>query len=313
MTYSIPPGFEGNHFSRVYSVDLIADILNEEKWEIDEISDRVFRRILSRKISRPIDRDFEKELFIQYREGNIEARNAIVYANLRLVNTIARHFKPHKLTCNDIVSEGLIGLLKAMDSYDIDSYFRFSTYAYKIIHYHIYNFLSSYDCSIVIPGSIYSLRSKYIKYCESYVQWYESQPSDDEIAETLDIPFYKLNGIRLSLTKPISLDHLFDYLGYEFVLDDLIDDIIDSEPETFDTSFNSESLLSDINTALSKLSVREADIIRKSFGIGCHPYTLDEIGLNYNITRERARQIREKAIRRLRGRNACPLKKYLND
>lgn len=111
ITYTIPPGFEGNHFSRVCATDLIADILNEVTWEVDEISDKIFRRILARKISRPIDRDSEKELFRQFREGDFEARNAIVYANLRLVNSIARHFRPHKLTCNDIISEGFLRII----------------------------------------------------------------------------------------------------------------------------------------------------------------------------------------------------------
>ena len=88
---------------------------------------------------------------------------------------------------------------------------------------------------------------------------------------------------------------------------------MDCEPDTFDTSLNYESLLSDIEEALANLSEREADILQKSFGIGCHPYSLDEIGCKYDITRERTRQLREKAIRKLRGKFGRNLMRYLND
>lgn len=313
MSYLIPPGFDGNHYSRAFATDLIADLLNEERWDVDEISDRIFKRIIGRKICRPIDQNTERELFIRYRQGDTKAREALVYANLRLVNSVARQFKPHKLTCNDIISEGLIGLLKAIDGFDIDSLYRFSSYAYKTIYYHIQNFLNPYNSSIGLPASVYSLRSRYIVFFEKYFQEYLCQPSDADVSEALHITLYQARGIRLSLTKPVSFDHLCDYLGYNFVIDDLIDDIIDSEPDTFDASLNYESLLSDIDEALSNLDKREADIIRKSFGIGCHPYSLEELGFRYDITRERARQIREKAIRRLKGKFGRPLKQYLND
>lgn len=313
MSFLIPPGFDGNHYSRAFATELIADILNEERWEVDEISDKIFKRIIGRKISRPIDSGTERELFLRYKQGDVEARDALVYANLRLVNSVARQFKPHKLTCSDIISEGLMGLLKAIDGFDVNSFYRFSSYAYKSIYYHIQNFLNPNRSSIVLPASVYSLRSKYIVFFDKYYQEYLCQPSDKDVADALRITPYQARGVRLSLTKPVSLDHLCDYLGYDFVLDDLIDDIIDSEPDTFDTSLNYESLLSDIDEALANLSKREADIIRKSFGIGCHPYSLDEIGLMYDISKERTRQIREKAIRRLKGKLGRPLKPYLND
>lgn len=102
MCYFIPPGFDDNHYSRAFATDLIADLLNEERWEVDEISDRIFKRIIGRKSSRPIDSNTERELFLRLRNGDTEARDTLVFANLRLVNTVARQFKPHKLTCNDI-------------------------------------------------------------------------------------------------------------------------------------------------------------------------------------------------------------------
>lgn len=313
MCYFIPPGFDGNHYSIAFATDLIADLLNEERWEVDEISDRIFKRIIGRESSRPIDSNTERELFLRLRNSDTEARDTLVFANLRLVNTVARQFKPHKLTCNDIVSEGLVGLLKAIDGFDVDSYNRFSTYAYKTIYYHIQNFLNAYNSAIVYPSSIYSLRSRYIVFYERYFQENISRPSDTQVAEGLYIYPYQAKGVRQCLNKPVSLEHLCDFLGYNFVREELLDDIVDCEPDFFDTSLNFESLLSDIDECLANLSEREADIIRKSFGIGCHPYSLDEIGLKYDITRERARQIREKAIRKLRGKFGRPLKQYLND
>lgn len=80
MSFLIPPGFDGNHYSRAFATELIADILNEERWEVDEISDKIFKRIIGRKISRPIDSGTERELFLRYKQGDVEARDALVYA-----------------------------------------------------------------------------------------------------------------------------------------------------------------------------------------------------------------------------------------
>lgn len=310
----IPPGFEGDHFSNVIATDLIADILNEEKWEVDEISDKIFKRIFGRKISRPIiDPDKERELFIRYRNGDEDARNTLVFANLRLVNAIARRFRPNKFTCNDVLSEGLIAFLKAMEHYDVNSYYCFASYAYSIILHHIQGFMVKYNSLIVIPSTIKSLRNKYKVFIKKYFQEYMCQPSDEAVAEALQIQLYQATGLRISMTDHVSLDHLCDYLGHDFVIDELIDDIIDSEPDTFDTSNNYGSLICDTEEVLSNLKEREADIIRKFFGIGCRPYTLDEIGLKYDITKERARQIREKAIKRLKGEIGKPLRQYITD
>ena len=313
MNSLIPPGFEGDHYSNVFAIDLTADILNEERWEVDEISERIFKRIIGRKICRQIDTDTEKELFIRYRKGDEEARNTLILANLRLVNAIARRFRPNKFTCNDVLSEGLIGLLKAMDYYDVNSYYRFSSFAYRIIFNHIHSFLIQYNSLIVIPTSIKSLRSKYIAFTKKYFQEYLCLPSEQVVAEALQINPYKANGLRISMTDHISLDRLCDYLGYDFVIDYLIDDIIDSEPDTFDTSNTYESFICDIEEVLSNLEKREADIIRKFFGIGCRHYTLEEIGYIYDITRERARQIREKAIQKLKGIIGKPLRQYVTE
>lgn len=313
MCYLTPHGFEGTRYSRTFATDLIADVLNEERWEVDEISDKIFRRIIGRKSSRPIGTKAERELFIRYRQGDTEARDALVLANLRLVNSVARRFRPHKLTCNDIISEGLIGLLKAIDGFDIDSKYRFYTYAYKTIYYHIQNFLKAYNSSIVFPSSIFSLSSRYIGVYIISFQENICRPTDIEVSEALHISIDQAKGIRQYFDKPVSIDHLCDFLGYDFVTDELLDDIMDCEPDIFDTSLNYESLLSDIDGILANLSEREANILRKSFGIGCQPYSLDEIGLMYDLTGERIRQIRNEAIEKLKVKSGKFLLQYLID
>lgn len=277
------------------------------------ISDRIFRRIIGRKSARPIDAKTEKELFVRYKMGDMEARDALVYANLRLVKSVARHFKPHKLTCNDIISEGLIGLLKAIDGFDSRLGIRFSTYASKTIYYQIFNTMNVYNSSIVLPSTIYSLFKKYRLYCDKYFQEYLLTPSDFQVAEELQISLYQAKGLRLCFNEPVSINHLRDLFGYNFVTEVLIDDLAESEHDVFDVELNYESMITDIEDVLSKLNKREADIIRENFGIGCYPCSLDELGLKYDLTRERVRQIREKAIKKIRNVYGKSLKQYLID
>lgn len=173
-----------------------------------------------------------------------------------------------------------------MEHYDVNSYYCFASYAYSIILHHIQGFMVKYNSLIVIPSTIKSLRNKYKVFIKKFFQEYMCQPSDEAVAEALQIQLYQATGLRISMTDHVSLDHLCDYLGHDFVIDELIDDIIDSEPDTFDTSNNYGSLICDTEEVLANLKEREADIIRKFFGIGCRPYTLDEIGLKYDITKE---------------------------
>lgn len=312
MNYIIPPGFEGNLNSKKFAIDLVADSLNaEERWEIDEISDKIFKRFLGRKSTRPINAKTEKYLFLRYHQGDLEARNLLVFANLRLVNSIARQFRPHKLTCNDIISEGLVGLLKAIDGYDINSDYRFLTYAYKTIYYHIRNFINTNSYSTSFPSSIYSLKSRYINFYNKYFQTYFCSPSNEDVAEVLNISLHYAKGLKESFFKPISIELLCDSLGHDFVMEDLLDDITMAEHHSFDSSLTYLSLKSDINTALKKIGEREAIIIRLNFGIGCPVLTLEEIGMKFDLTRERIRQLRDRAIRQLRGKNGRDLKQYL--
>lgn len=291
-------------------IGLIADELSVERWETDEISDKLFRRILGRKSSRPIDANTEKELFIKYRNGDLDARNALVYANLRLVNSVARRFRPQRLTCNDVLAEGIVGLLKAIDGYDVNSYYRFSTYAYKCIYNHIRSFLSSFGSTIVIPSTIHSLKSRYIAFQKLYYQDNFCYPSDDEVADALNISQIQAAGIRQSFEPPVSIEQLRNYIGIDN-FSQFFDSIIDSEPDSFDTSLNYESLCYDIEESLSNLYKREAEILRMNFGIGCEALSLDEIGLKFDLSRERTRQIREKAIRKLKYRCKENLRQYI--
>lgn len=303
--------FDGPKLIKSSTLSLFADILNEERWEVDEISDRIFRRIIGRKSASPIDSMKERKLFLRYKSGDMKARDLLVFANLRLVKSIARQFKPHKLTCNDLISDGLIGLLKAIDGYKVDMGARFSTYAAKTIYYHIISSLNIYNSSILFPSSISSLISKYNNYCISFFQEYSSYPSDYDAANELKITIYQAKGLRQCLVEPVSIEHLCELFGRKNILEDLLEDIIDCEHETFDTELNHISLILDIDDVLSELNDREADIIKKSFGIGCYPFSLEELGILYDISRERVRQIREKALKKMKGKLGQPLRKYL--
>lgn len=242
--------------------------------------------------------DQEKELSIKALAGDHEAVNTLVECNLLLVVSIAKKYYGCGLPLLDLIQEGNLGLIKAAEKYDGSKGFRFSTYATYWIRQSITRALGDSSRTIRIPANVVELLSKIRKATAELTQKYNRKPTDKELADYLDVELDKIQ-IALDMSQTTtSLDTPVDEDG-ETSMSDLIADHAAENP------FNNlikEANLQIIESVFSTLGVREAEILRMRFGIGADKaMTLEEVGTHYGLTRERIRQIENKAIRKLRN------------
>ena len=240
----------------------------------------------------------EKELSVRALQGDQEAINSLVECNLKLVVPIAKKYYGCGLPLLDLIQEGNIGLIKAAEKYDGSKGFRFSTYATYWIRQAISRALSDHSRTIRIPANMVELLSKVKKATAELIQKNEKQPSDEEIAEYLGVEADKVQ-IVMDISQAItSLDIPVDDDG-ETSIGDLIADHSAENPLA---NLMREANLQIVETVLNTLSSKEADVLRMRFGINADkPMTLEEVGKHYGVTRERIRQVENKAIRKLRN------------
>lgn len=240
----------------------------------------------------------EKELSIRALQGDQEAINFLVECNLKLVVPIAKKYYGCGLPLLDLIQEGNIGLIKAAEKYDGSKGFRFSTYATYWIRQAISRALSDHSRTIRIPANMVELLSKVKKATTELIQKNEKQPSDEEIAEYLGVEVDKVQTVMDISQAITSLDIPVDDDG-ETSIGDLIADHSAENPLA---NLMREANLQIVETVLNTLSSKEADVLRMRFGINADkPMTLEEVGKHYGVTRERIRQVENKAIRKLRN------------
>ena len=255
------------------------DIIQQER-QVDE-----YRRFLLNDYD---DKEFKK-LLKEYHKGDNKAFEKIVKANMKLVATIAGSYKDHGVEYNDLVQEGTIGLIRAIKRFDPKRKVQFPAYARWWIHQALIHALGAIKSLIKIPENQVSLYKKVRKYIDRYEQEYGYKPSSTEIEiEGCD----DTQNIEFLSNLPDNLDEL------TISKDDL--DTLPDENLTVDDFIVKESQSYFIDAVLGKLTPREALILRLKYGIGEKMETLGEIGERFGLTRERARQISEKAVRKLR-------------
>lgn len=251
----------------------------------------------------------EVELAQRIRQGDKIALEKLTKANLRFVVSVSKQYQNQGLSLPDLINEGNLGLIKAAQRFDETRGFKFISYAVWWIRQSILQALAEQSRIVRLPlnkiGSINKINKTYAK----LEQEFEREPNAEEIAEALDITEAEVKesmknaGRHVSMDAPLIQDednNMYDVLKSDEVI-------------TPETELLYESLRKEIDRAISTLTPREADVVRLYFGLnGSHPMTLEEIGEKFDLTRERVRQIKEKAIRRLKHTSRSKiLKSYL--
>tara|TARA_B100000700_G_scaffold267699_1_gene307844 strand:+ start:119891 stop:121519 length:1629 start_codon:yes stop_codon:yes gene_type:complete len=231
-------------------------------------------------------------------------RNKMVSANLRLVISIAKKFfgkndKERGLKRDDIVQEGNIGLMRAVDKYDYKRGFKFSTYATWWIKQQISRSLADQNRVIRIPVHMIENINKYKKLCKEWSQKYDRIPNENEAAKELGLSLKKINQIINTVPDPISMETNINGEDDESTLEDFIEDINDNRPTRLANDEELRNLLIKVIDELPEK--REQKVLRMRFGIGMNKdLTLEEVGREFDITRERIRQIEDKALKKIR-------------
>ncbi|MEM1043654.1 MAG: RNA polymerase sigma factor RpoD/SigA [Bacteroidota bacterium] len=242
----------------------------------------------------------EVALAQRIKDGDDEALQILVRSNLRFVVSVAKKYQGQGLTLSDLINEGNYGLIKAAQRFDETRGFKFISYAVWWIRQAIFQALAEQSRVVRLPLNRIGTISKVRKTSALLAQRHDRDPNIDELAAELDINPEKVrealkhSGRHLSVDAPFGEDD-----------DNSLLDVLPSEHEAApDHYLVGESLKIDVERALGALHAREAEITRLYFGIGReHPLTLEEIGQRFDLTRERVRQIKEKALRKLRQRH----------
>ncbi|MEE4198560.1 MAG: RNA polymerase sigma factor RpoD/SigA [Bacteroidales bacterium] len=251
----------------------------------------------------------EVELARKVRNGDNHALEKLIKANLRFVVSVSKQYQNQGLSLPDLINEGNLGLIKAAKRFDETRGFKFISYAVWWIRQSILQALAEQARIVRLPLNKIGSINKINRALSELEQKYEREPSIDEIAKAIELApedikdAMRSSGRHISMDAPLTEDEDGDM--YEVLLSD--------ESPSPDGNLLNDSLRKEIERALSSLTEREANIIKLYFGLnGKHPYTLEEIGEEFNLTRERVRQIKEKAIKRLKHTTRSKiLKTYL--
>jgi RNA polymerase primary sigma factor len=250
----------------------------------------------------------EVELAQRIKKGDKIALEKLTRANLRFVVSVAKQYQNQGLTLPDLINEGNLGLIKAAEKFDETRGFKFISYAVWWIRQSILQALAEQSRIVRLPLNQVGSLNRLNKAHNKFEQEYERTPTPEELAETLEMPKEKVTDTLKVSGRHVSVDAPF----VEGEDNTLLDVMSNNDTPKADNTLILESLSKEIERSLSTLTERERDIIKSFFGIGVTEMTLEEIGDRFGLTRERVRQIKEKAIRRLRHTSRSKLlKTYL--
>lgn len=276
-------------------------ITNRESASLDKYLQEIGREEL-------ITVEEEVELAQRIRKGDQAALEKLTKANLRFVVSVAKQYQNQGLSLPDLINEGNLGLIRAAEKFDETRGFKFISYAVWWIRQSILQALAEQSRIVRLPLNQVGSLNKINKALARFEQEYERTPSPEELAKELDIPKEKISDTLRVSGRHVSVDAPFA----EGEDNSLLDVLVNGDSPNADRGLMNESLCTEVDRALSTLTDRERDIVKYFFGIGCAEKTLEEIGDEFDLTRERVRQIKEKAVRRLRHTQRSKLlKSYL--
>ncbi|HNQ12329.1 MAG TPA: RNA polymerase sigma factor RpoD/SigA [Bacteroidia bacterium] len=277
-------------------------ITNRESQSLEKYLQEIGREEL-------ITAEEEVRLARKIREGDQDALDRMTKANLRFVVSVAKQYQNQGLSLPDLINEGNLGLIKAAKRFDETRGFKFISYAVWWIRQSILQALAEQSRIVRLPLNQVGSLNKISKAYSKLEQEFEREPSAEELATQLEVPIEKIADTMRVSGKHVSMDAPF-VQGED---NSLLDVLENHDSPRADNHLMNESLQKEIERSLNTLTEREREVIKLFFGIGMnHGLTLEEIGAKFDLTRERVRQIKEKAIRRLRHKSRSKLlKAYL--
>ena len=302
MNFLLPLHERFKNTETMRQLKITKSITNRESQSLDKYLQEISKEDL-------ISVEEEVELAQRIRKGDRRALERLTRANLRFVVSVAKQYQNQGLTLPDLINEGNMGLIKAAEKFDETRGFKFISYAVWWIRQTILQALAEQSRIVRLPLNQVSAVNKITKAMTKFEQEYERKPSADELAELVNELPEKISDSLRASGRHVSVDAPF----IEGEENSLLDVMTNPDSPMADKGLVSESLSTEIDRALGVLNEREKQIIERSFGINNQPeMTLEEIGETFGLTRERVRQIREKAIRKLRsGSRNSLLRSYL--
>ena len=240
--------------------------------------------------------DEEVELAQQIKKGDKRALEKLTKANLRFVVSVAKQYQNQGMSLEDLINEGNVGLIKAAERFDETRGFKFISYAVWWIRQSILQAMAEQSRIVRLPQNQIGSVNRINRLLSKFEQENERRPSLEELSDCINMPEDKIDDVLKLSGKHVSMDAPFAE-GEE---NSLLDVLVNEDAPIVDRALVVESLRTEIQSALNSLSVRERQVIEAFYGINQKEMSLEEIGIKYGLTRERVRQIKEKAIRRLR-------------
>jgi len=242
----------------------------------------------------------EINLAVRIREGDTYALDKLVNSNLRFVVSVAKHYQNSYMTLGDLINEGNVGLIKAATRFDETRGFKFISYAVWWIRQSIIQALAEQGRIVRLPLNRITDINKISKISSELEQTLERDPTTEELADALDVMAEDIDYNRIISRRQISFDAPF----IEGEANGLLDVTVNPDVENPDAGLMRESLSKELNQVLTTLSLRESQVLSMHYGLNGKPrMTLNDIGEEFNLTRERVRQIKEKAIKKLQHKN----------
>ena len=275
---------------------IIKSITNRESASLDTYLQEIGREPL-------ITPEEEVELAQKIRKGDHKALEKLTKANLRFVVSVAKQYQNQGLSLPDLINEGNLGLIKAAEKFDETRGFKFISYAVWWIRQSILQALAEQSRIVRLPLNQVGSLNKINKALSKFEQENERLPSSEELSEMIDLPKDKIADTLRVSGRHVSVDAPF----VEGEDNSLLDILPNEDSPSADKGLVNESLRTEIERVLYTLAPREREIVKSFFGIGTQEMTLEEIGERFGLTRERVRQIKEKAIRRLKNPARCDL------
>jgi len=274
--------------------DLATEIILGKGLELDDPVKMYLKEIGQIKL---LNADEEIELAKRMEAGDLEAKRILVQSNLRLVVSIAKRYVGRGMLFLDLIQEGNMGLIRAVEKFDYRRGYKFSTYATWWIRQAITRAIADQARTIRVPVHMVETINKLVRVSRYLLQELGREPTIEEIAERMELPLEKIKGIIKTAQEPVSLE---SPIGKED--DSHLGDFIEDEDSPAPPKIASHTLLKEqLEGVLKTLTQREKRVLELRFGISDgHPHTLEEVGREFGVTRERIRQIEAKALRKLR-------------